>query len=113
MTYYSNIRQVRVDYYFRILQDSKKNKKLLYNMIQKLSGDTIQRVLPSGYATKTFVEMFSKYFYEKVTTICSTIKVKSSKINFAKNVNTNKDTQLYEMSEFFPLFIAEFASIIS
>ena len=35
-------------------------------MIQKLSGDTIQRVLPSGYATKTLVETFSNYFYEKI-----------------------------------------------
>ena len=77
MTYYSNIRQVRVDYYSRILQNSEKNTKFLYTMIQKLSGDTIQRVLPSGSATKTLVEMFSKYFYEKVTTIRSTIKVKS------------------------------------
>ena len=82
-------------------------------MIQKLSGDTIQRVLPSGYATKTLVEMFSNYFYEKITTIRSTIKVKSSEINFATNVNTNKDTQLYKMSEFSPLSIAELASIIS
>ena len=82
-------------------------------MIQKLSGDTIQRVLPSGYATKTLVEMFSKYFYKKITTIRSTIKVKSSEINFATNVNTNKDTQLYEMSEFSPLSIAELTSIIS
>ena len=113
MTYYSNIRQVKVDYYFRILQNSEKNTKLLYTMIQKLSGDTIQRVLPSGYATKTLVEMFSKYFYEKITIIRSTIKVKSSEINFATNVNTNKDTQLYEMSEFSPLSIAELASIIS
>ena len=75
-------------------------------MIQKLSGDTIERVLPSGYATKTLVKIFSKYFYEKVTTICSTIKVKSSEINFATNVNTNKDTQSYEISKFSPFSIA-------
>ena len=81
-------------------------------MIQKLSGDTTQRVLPSGYATKTLVEMFPNYFYEKVTTICSTINVKSSEINFVTNVNTNKDIQLYEMSEFSPLSIVELASII-
>ena len=46
---------------------------------------------PTIWATKTLVEMFSNYFYEKVTTICSTINVKSSEINFATNVNTNKD----------------------
>ena len=57
MTYYSNIRQVRVDYYSRILQNSKKNTKLLYTMIQKLSGDTIQKVLPFGYSTKILVEI--------------------------------------------------------
>ena len=66
-------------------------------MIQKLPGDTIQGVLPPGYATKTLVDMFSNYFYEKVTTIRSIINVKSSEINSATNVNTNKDTQLYEM----------------
>ena len=40
-TYYSNIRQVGVDYYSRILQNSEKNTKLLYTVIQKMSGDTI------------------------------------------------------------------------
>ena len=76
-------------------------------------GEAIQRVLPSGYATKTLVEMFSNYFYEKVTTIRSTINIKSSEINFVTNANTNKDTQLYEMSEFFPLSMTELARIIS
>ena len=94
MTYYSNIRQVRVDYYSRTSQNSEKNTKLLYTMIQKLSEDTIQRVLSSRYATKTLVEMFSNYFYKKGTTIRSTINVKSSEINFTTNVNTNKDTPI-------------------
>ena len=57
--------------------------------------------------------MFSNCFYKKVTTIRSTINVKSSEINFATNVNSNKDTQWYEMSEFSPLSIAQLASIIS
>ena len=66
MTYYSNIRQVGVDYYSKILQNSeKKNTKLLYTIIHKLSGDTIQRVLPSGYVTKTLVEKFSNYFMKR------------------------------------------------
>ena len=77
ITYYSNIRQVRVDYFSRILQNSKKTLDL------KLSGDTIQRVLPSEYATKTLIEMFLNYFYEKVTTIHPTINIKSSEIDFA------------------------------
>ena len=59
------------------------------------------------------MKCFQNIFKKKVTTIRSTIKVKSSEINFATNVNTNKDSQLYEISEFSPLSIAELASIIS
>ena len=49
MIYNSNTKQVRVDYYSRILQNSQKNAKVLYTMIQRLSGDTLRKVLPSGY----------------------------------------------------------------
>ena len=56
MIYYSNTKQVRVDYYSRILQNSKKNTKVLYTIIQRLSGDTLRKVLPSKY-------VFYFYFY--------------------------------------------------
>ena len=54
--FFSAIKEIRCNYYARVLNLHENNPKFFFSTIQRLSGDIKPKVLPSGFIDKALAE---------------------------------------------------------
>ena len=67
--YYSNIDRTRIEYYTNVISTKKNDMKAIYGIVNKLSGDGQQNILPKAKSEKELANSFASYFVSKISEI--------------------------------------------
>ena len=103
LDYYGCISRARNEYYTCILTTNSRNLKVVYNVVNKLSGDKQTSILPKTCSDTELANKFADYFDSKIKRIRENIVNDSN----STPTNVNRNTVATVLGEFFTLSLSE------
>ena len=111
-SYNQAIKMARINYYRKSLLHDKHDIKRTFKIVNKLTGDDFNNILPTHNDDQTLADEMTMFFAKKITDIRSVIdeELKDSNVNVQQE---NCKATLHEMSHFVPVTDKELRAMIS
>ena len=109
--YYDAVRNTRSNYYSNILNNNSKDLKVVYGIVNKLTGDKQASVLPYTVSYADLADRFAEFFSEKINKIRDDITRENTPVHIPSPlqppVASSTDNQQPAFENFVPLTMSE------